>query len=66
MRYVTRPGASRREREVFDIHSGRVHSTFRGERARERADETADELNAAVDQVPPDDTDPRILRRLLA
>ncbi len=44
-RYLTRPGKGHREREVFDLHTGRPYSVLRGEKARERAEKMADELN---------------------
>lgn len=47
-RYITRPGSTKHEREVFDLYTGKPHATMRGVEARERAEDMAARLNEKV------------------
>jgi len=44
-RFVARPGSTKHEREIFDLHTGKVHATMRGTEARERAESMVGRLN---------------------
>ncbi len=49
-RYITRPGQTKHEREVFDLHTGKVKAFMRGVEARERAESMAERLNEKEEQ----------------